>query len=112
MISTLALWIPGDALKEHDFGYTVPDFIAHFSVFLVLTFLLTGIFHLKDKDHINWNQLFIAAIFVSMGYNIITEIVQIFIPGRSFEYKDLVVNFVGSIMGFITYKFKIKLNTR
>lgn len=112
MISTIALWMPGNALKKHDFGYTVPDFIAHFSVFFILTFLLTGIFHLKDKGPINWNQLFISALFISMGYNIITEIVQIFIPGRSFEYKDLVVNFLGSIIGFMAYKFKIKLNTR
>jgi len=103
--------MPGDALKEHDFGYTIPDFLAHFFVFFIFTFLLTGILHLKIKGTVNWNQLFITAILISLGYNIITEIIQIYIPGRAFEYKDLVVNFMGSLMGFMTYKFKIKLNT-
>ena len=43
---------------------------------------------------------------------LVTEILQGVLPiGRYFEFADIVANFVGIVLGYITYKLLISKNT-
>lgn len=44
-----------------------------------------------------------AAILLSGGYGIIIELIQAFLPGRSFELADILANFAGTGLGFILF---------
>ena len=51
-------------------------------------------------------------IYLVMAIALITEILQGVLPiGRYFEFADMVANFVGIVLGIITYKLLIFKNT-
>ena len=82
-----------------------PNFIIssnHFYSFIILS--IVGFLTFK-KDH---QQLFliIYLIFIS----IILEVIQYFIPGRSFEYPDLFGNLTGVIVVLVIAQILKKLN--
>ena len=73
--------------------------INHFAYFIYLSIIgLLG--HLKDD---NFKKVLIFLLFSS----IILEISHLIIPNRSFQYLDLIANFVGVLLGYciiIIYK--------
>ena len=73
--------------------------INHFAYFIYLSIIgLLG--HLKDD---NFKKVLIFLLFSS----IILEILHLIIPNRSFQYLDLIANFVGVLLGYciiIIYK--------
>ena len=51
-------------------------------------------------------------IYLVIAIALITEILQGVLPiGRYFEFADMVANFMGIVLGFITYKLLISKNT-
>jgi len=77
--------------------------IAHGVEFMILGFLV----HLYFK--VNHFKV-IYLITLGLGVALVDEIIQIFIPGRAFEFKDLAVDTLGYLLGLflIYYIFKIK----
>lgn len=77
--------------------------IAHGVEFMILGFLVHLYFKVKPFK-------IIFLLLLGSGVAMIDEIIQIFIPGRAFEIKDLAVDTIGYLLGLflIYYIFKIK----
>ena len=71
------------------------DKALHFLCFSYLT-LITWLSRILNKD--------LHVYVIVLAYGILIEIVQRFLPHRSFEYLDIFADFVGIIAGFIIIK--------
>lgn len=74
-----------------DTGFRIPylDKMVHFGLFAILGFLIS-----YEKKTANWTNLVICA-----GYGLLIEIIQIFLPWRSFELADLIADTIGALAG-------------
>ena len=71
------------------------DKVLHFLCFIYLT-LVTWLSRILNKD--------LHVYVIVLAYGILIEIVQRFLPYRSFEYLDIFADFVGIIGGLIIIK--------
>tara|TARA_Y100000768_G_scaffold289599_1_gene223728 strand:- start:220 stop:570 length:351 start_codon:yes stop_codon:yes gene_type:complete len=71
------------------------DKVLHFLCFSYLT-LITWLSRILNKD--------LHVYVIVLAYGILIEIVQRFLPYRSFEYLDIFADFVGVIAGLIIIK--------
>ena len=71
------------------------DKVLHFLCFSYLT-LITWLSRILNKD--------LHVYVIVLAYGILIEIVQGFLPYRSFEYLDIFADFVGVIAGLIIIK--------
>ena len=71
------------------------DKVLHFLCFSYLT-LITWLSRILSKD--------LHVYVIVLAYGILIEIVQRFLPYRSFEYLDIFADFVGIIAGLIIIK--------
>jgi len=72
------------------------DKLLHFSCFLYLTII-------SWLSRIIYKELWLYVIV--LGYGILIEIVQIYIPYRSFEFFDIFADFLGILAGCIFINF-------
>ena len=110
VIATLILtWMPGDALHKPEFlDFSFIDLVAHFGIFMVFSYLFAGtIYYNKNRD-LPRNKFISIVVIVSLIFNCITESGQIFIPGRFFQFLDIIVNFLGSLIGIGLFFMKLK----
>lgn len=70
------------------------DELTHFSEFFILGFLLLKSFPGSSRKN------FYLLILSGLGYSIFTETCQIFVPGRFFEFYDVLINSLGLLGGF------------
>ena len=75
------------------------DFVIHFVAFTILTVLLS-IGYVKFKKSKSW---WLKAAFLSMFVGVLVEVIQIFLPYRSFSTRDLGVDFVGILTGLVFF---------
>lgn len=82
-----------------------PDKIGHLVFYAVQTFLLIWAFA-KSQE---WKEIKVVGVVLAMliaaSYGTSLEFVQANIPGRAFDYADMVANFVGTFIG--AYSFKL-----
>lgn len=103
-----AMLTPGDKFPEADF-FNFQDKVIHFVCFGLLSFLWCGVgidskIVPKPKKRILINYLIFGII-----AGIILEFLQRYIPFRSFDYMDMIVNEIGGLAGLIAYlKIPIK----
>ena len=71
------------------------DKVLHFLCFSYLT-LITWLSRILNKD--------LHVYVIVLAYGILIEIVQRFLPYRSFEYLDIFADFVGVVAGLIIIK--------
>ena len=85
------------SIQEIDFQSSVnlSDKLLHLSCFLYLTII-------SWLSRIIYKELWLYVIV--LAYGILIEIVQGFLPYRSFEYLDIFADFVGVIAGLIIIK--------
>tara|TARA_Y100000768_G_scaffold333685_1_gene273855 strand:- start:90 stop:440 length:351 start_codon:yes stop_codon:yes gene_type:complete len=85
------------SIEEVDFESSVKylDKVLHFLCFSYLT-LITWLSKILDKD--------LHVYVIVLAYGILIEIVQRFLPYRSFEYLDIFADFLGIIVGFMIIK--------
>ncbi len=69
----------------------------HFAAFITLYILLSLAF--KDLS-------ITYKVFLLLGFGMLIEIVQYFIPGREFSFLDVVADSVGIFMGVMFYKLQ------
>lgn len=75
------------------------DKIAHFGIFCML-FLLLAVGFTKQYTFRPLKKKPVEFAFaLSVAYGVVIEIIQIFIPGRSFELLDVVANSIGVGLG-------------
>lgn len=103
-----AMLTPGDKFPEADL-FNFQDKVIHFVCFGLLSFLWCGVgidskIVPKPKKRILINYLIFGIL-----AGIILEFLQRYIPFRSFDYMDMIVNEIGGIAGLIAYlKIPIK----
>ena len=100
--SILGLLFYGDLsrqpnLFENPFGTSINHFISYFFVSVLGLWL-----YLKSE---NFNRLFYGLLFLS----ITLEVLQLWVPYRSFQLYDLVGNFVGVLVAYFLVKIYIFL---
>ncbi len=81
------------------------DYLEHFGVFFILGFLYV----LSSKKDL---PKYINKISILIIYAVITEIIQLFIPGRTFNPWDLIYNILGLVVGYILINQIIKNKVR
>lgn len=81
-----------------------PDKIGHLLFYAVQTLLLIAAFSksLEWKRKGNWTWIFCCMI-IAGCYGILLEFVQATIPDRSFDYADMIANFIGTFIGAFAY---------
>ena len=84
-------------LEKYDFWLRKA---AHFTIYLILGFLITSL--MKEYKEINKKVLLISII-ISVLYAISDEVHQYFVPGRSCEIRDMLIDSTGSIIGTYIY---------
>ena len=73
---------------------------AHFCVYLILGLLVMNCFNINKK-------YILYSVIICLLYSISDEIHQIFVPGRSCELLDIIIDTSGSFLGSsILYKIK------
>ena len=75
----------------------------------LLEYLILGILIYNVLTNYKLNNRFIISLMLAFIYATSDEVHQIFVPNRAFEYFDILMDFIGSIIGiFIIDKLKIK----
>jgi VanZ family protein len=95
--------LPGGTLPKFDLFS--PDKAGHFFVYGVLSFLiLYGVAGIRGRGFF-YSSTFVAAVFLSAAYGVLMEWVQYrFIPGRMYEYDDMIANAAGAVVGGISWR--------
>ncbi|MFT5645733.1 MAG: VanZ family protein [Aureispira sp.] len=93
-------------LPHIPWSFLSPDKIGHLVFYAILTLLLiVGFVHSlswKQKGAISW---ILFCMIIAGLYGVSLEFVQATIPGRSFDYADMLANFIGTFLGaFVYYK--------
>lgn len=105
---------PGHEMpKALDWNFLAFDTFSHFFVFGLLTLMLIVGFT-KQFTFIKLRNNAVAyAIGAGVVYGILIEGMQSLIPGRYFDFVDILANSIGCLTGylafFLIYKFSIKL---
>lgn len=73
------------------------DKVVHFSMMIVLSFLLYQVLKKRRINILGFNLLF-SSLLLAIGISF-EEISQAFIPSRNFEIMDMVCNYAGIYMG-------------
>ena len=83
------------------FSGVIRKLVGHFGLFLVSGLLTSSALYLWIKE-LSWykNYLFLC---ISLGFGFVlaglTEIIQLFVPNRSGEFTDVLIDFSGYILG-------------
>lgn len=81
--------------------------MVHAGIFGVHAYLLSGFLAEIPRININTLKSILIVIAISTVYGLFIEIIQYFIPGRSFEILDIIANFIGISIASIFFQIKI-----
>lgn len=92
--------LPGSSIPKDDWlGKIWADKWVHIGIFTVLVFLWSFALEVAALTG------FIMILMISVLYGLLVEVVQHrFIPNRSFDYGDLLADFIGSITGILFWR--------
>lgn len=101
IISIILLTLPGSAFPQENWMDKIwMDKWIHVGMFAIMTTLLCWAFYKKGVPAVKRRQYFIIAAFISLGYGIIMEFVQLyFVAHRSFDTGDIIADAAGSFTG-------------
>lgn len=99
LVATLT---PGEQLPETPdvIGF---DKLVHFSLFFILTFLWYRAGVKNRKEKLNKRNFITNYLVFGIGIAILVEYLQQFIPGRSFDWWDMVANIAGGAIGTVCF---------
>ena len=106
-ILTLGSLLPGETLNYRPLEGRYPlDKIIHVLMYFVMMISIS--FAIKANEIYNKNYIILSGILLFV-YSIVLEGIQEWlIPGRSFELMDIIANFIGTLLGYITFLVMIK----
>lgn len=95
---------PGDNFPDASFNFE--DKLIHFVCFGTLSFLWSGVG--VKRAYINGlgGRVLYNYLIFGVAAGVVLESAQLFIPFRTFDYMDMIVNEIGGIAGLLAY-FKI-----
>lgn len=79
------------------------DKLVHFSLFFMLTFLWYRAGVKNRKEKLNKRNFTTNYLVFGIGIAILVEYLQQFIPGRSFDWWDMVANIAGGAIGTVCF---------
>lgn len=99
IITLVLTLLPGEDLPDVHFFHV--DKFAHFFIFGVLMILTSR--GLKKTASITGAPVhpFLTAALLSIGFGILIEFLQRFVPGRSFSIADMLANSIGVGLGYL-----------
>ena len=97
----------GEAVGAVSGGIPFASAIAHFGEFLVLGFLVN---RALAQGCNSGKKIFFSAAFLCFAYSALTEIFQIYVPGRFFAYEDILMNNVGALVGVGAIQAQLRIN--
>ena len=87
---------------------TIQNFL-HIPAFVILSILWLQVV----GNHMNRQKQILYVLFLTIGFGILTELIQIAMPGRHLCIMDIALNTIGSILGIMLYyKLETKDETR
>ena len=81
--------------------------MAHFSVYLIL-----GVLVISFISEFNIKRRYLLAVILCIFYALTDELHQYFVPGRSCELLDVLLDSTSSLLGVLAYKFIISIKKR
>lgn len=99
LLILLSVWPYTDTTVQQDLSDFRWDYLEHFAFYFILTFL-----YILWRRDLNYSirtaelVLFFVAGFIFCW---LTEYIQIFIPGRSFNIMDMIYNIAGIFLGIL-----------
>lgn len=99
--------IPGNNIPKM-FGSS--DKLKHFGAYFLLAFLLNFTLYVQKRFPILSKKSMLFTFLITLFYGLFDEVHQIFIPGRAFDWWDLVADAVGSLVGIFLVKIIISEN--
>jgi len=88
----IAVLIPGANLPEVDF--TGLDKIVHIGLFGLWALAVYYDFNLKGYKYV-------IAFLTGLSFSVFTEILQIFVEGRTFDWTDIIADAIGLFLGLV-----------
>jgi VanZ family protein len=88
----ILLTYPFSSDSSSTISLTYPDKIIHFLLFFVFSFLIINYFSASKKRKL----VFISAVSASFIYAFILEVIQTYIPGRSYSNTDILAGVLGA----------------
>lgn len=88
--------MPGKAVAPISGGIPYSSAVAHFGEFLVFSLLLH---RALAHEALSAKRALMMTIIISFAYSSITEILQLYVPGRFFDYNDILTNDFGAVAG-------------
>ncbi len=112
VIITLVILIPGNSMPSLVFFDVMGfDKIVHFFSFTLLTFMMIIGLAKQYSDGCYYFNIYYLTVLSLLGYGIILEYIQGYVPGRSFELGDILANtlgvFFGRLLFYIVYKTRL-----
>ena len=101
--------IPGKSIPKVLGGV---DKIKHFGAYFVLAFLLSFALKMQNRYPIVSKYSVLFTFMITLFYGLIDEVHQIFIPGRYFDWMDLLADVIGSLIGIFLAKIIISNNSK
>lgn len=95
--------LPGSSVPDVGFIPGI-DKIAHFLLFLGWTVAIQNDFDFRPKWYV--------IILIGASFSAFTEVAQIAVDGRSFDFNDWLADVAGLIFGVVNGKFLVKLLRR
>lgn len=86
-------------LSIRSVNYFVRKF-AHFSAYMILSFSIS---YMISKLIENSRYIFLISISISSLYAFLDEFHQLFVPGRSGEFRDVLIDFSGALIGIALF---------
>lgn len=74
------------------------DTFVHAFIFCVLVFLMSNAFKRNKSESIFNRYSIVFPVGIAITFGALIEIIQPYIPGRTFEYYDILSNSIGSIL--------------
>ncbi|MBS3093296.1 VanZ family protein [Candidatus Pacearchaeota archaeon] len=84
------------------------SYIYHFFVFFTLAFFLL-LSSIKGKLN---KEIFFISLLLAILYGMSDEVHQAFVPGRSSDYKDVLMDSVGIMAAAVIYSFSILVRNK
>lgn len=81
--------------------------VAHFTIYAILGIL--SVLNTVTSEKISLVKRFLISAVFCLGYAISDEIHQLFVPGRSCEIRDVLIDFTGALIGILFTMFLVHL---
>ena len=89
------------------FNIPFMDKMVHAGIFGIYAYLLSGYLLHRSKFNKNTVIFIFIVVTLSTAYGLFIEILQYFVPGRNFDFLDIIANFIGIIAANIIFQVKL-----